>query len=217
MSMKNSKRNRPAKGTAKANSNSIVKSLTPPPLRTDVSVGHTFRFQAKNQIVLTAISNEDLLNLIFIAYPSGITMATRRALQAVRVKKITIWSSNQGVALNTVSIRELNTAGVGGPEKFVTDTALGVTDIAHISVRTRPNSLLGDWVPPNAAAPILEFELSCPNLAIVDVQVSLVFDNNLNSVPGPTLLSIGGAGLYYGYLDQSSTKLLVPVGAPFIL
>lgn len=174
---------------------------------------HRLRFVANGSAFAGVITNSELLDLLCVAI-SATTAA--RVCDGMKISKVDIWAANSaGNSSNTAELEWLNEGAIGayfGPGVTVSDTALGVTDIAHVSTTPPVGSSAAFWLN-DAEASYELMRLSIPQGGVVDVILDIVlFDND---DPRSVLGSLSGAtpGKFYcRALDNSdSTPVLKPV------
>lgn len=196
----------------------------PPQLPATILAGHRFRFVVNQdggtQAMITAA---DLLDLLCMAVSSN---SAYRLLDGIKLKEVEAWASNgAGNVSNTIELEYVNDKlGFGAPGNTFSDTAIGLANIAHICAKPSKKSLAAQWInliadprDPNVIANYDLFRLTCPQGTIVDVVVSLSFQDNddAQTVTGSVAGATSGF-LYYRYLDSTSGKTLVPIGANYI-
>ncbi len=162
------------------------------------------------------IDDIDLLDLFCVATSS--TSATR-ILDGIRIKKIEMWAANSaGNSSNTVQVEYLNqnVAGIGGPGWLINDTAIGLTDVCHISSVPPEDSKVGSWITGFSSTNL--FELTMPQGCVVDIVADLVFMETETGSAVTGAVSAATAGkLYCRPLDSTNaTPVMLPVGFDYI-
>lgn len=184
----------------------------PKQLQTNIQTSHTFRFYCNDGGANINISNADLLDLMCFA--TGATTAYR-VLDGIKLSHVEAWSANgSGAVSNTIQIEWLPTNYAGDSGKVVTDTAIGVTDIAHVFTRVPKLSGASFWVSGNPSTSINFFSMTLPPGSVVDVHCTISMKEN--DIAAAVLGSVSGATagtFYYRYLDSNGSKLLAPLGA----
>jgi len=184
----------------------------PKQLQTNIQSGHTFRFVCESGGANINISNADLLDLMCFATSS---VAAYRVMDGIKLKSVEIWAANNaGASSNTITCEWLPTNYAGNSGKVVTDTALGLSDVAHVFAKVPKDSGASFWVSGNPSTSINFFSLTLPAGSVVDVEC--VVSMKENDIASAVLGSVSGATagtFYYRYLDSNGSKLLAPLGA----
>lgn len=188
----------------------------PPQWSPTIRVGATMRFIVNTQIGgginQIPISNWDLLDLKCLAVTNT---AAYRVYSAVKLTCVEVWSANaQGDSSNTVSVEfDTNNPIVGDSSRLVTDTAVGISNIAHVRARPAPASYSAMWL---SEAPVkyTTFVLTAPEGSVVDVSYTFTL---MDDEPGQSVRSpVAGAtpGYFYTrHLDSDAVSpALLPVG-----
>lgn len=228
----NRKVNRPEPATRRSGNNTLAH---PPQLRSAFLTRHKFRFQATEAFV-SNITTGQIMNLVVTSAglgtsPALLSMITP-VMNSVRIRSVELWAANTSAATPvTVELNwSLNTVRFSAPADARTDTALGVTDVAHIKCVPPRNSFAAMWMnatttqsSPSTANPAL-FDLNIPSGTIIDLDLDLCFGGN-GAIDLSTLEFSSGTvefnGLYCNCLDTTltptpTTGVLVPVGWPTI-
>lgn len=141
--------------------------------------------------------------------------AAYRVMDGIKLKSVEIWAANAaGNVSNTVELEWVPTNYAGNSGKTLTDTAMGVSNIAHIYAKPPKDSGASFWVSGNPSSSINFFRLTIPEGSIVDVTCLVSMKDN--DVAASVLGSVSGATagtFYYRPLDSNGSKLLVPLGA----
>jgi len=84
----------------------------------------------------------------------------------------------------------------------VTDTSNSVSHVAHVKSKPPQNSLSGFWST-YSGTPTNLFILNVPTATVIDVSVSFVLNDGVNSTP-TNGVTVGGSigAVTYGYLDS---------------
>jgi len=154
------------------------------------------------------ITRASLLNQVVYATS---TTATARIMEAVRLKKVEIWTNPValGAAPTTCAIEWL---GENSPSVFISDTSMGVLP-AHISAKPPPSSSNRWWSMSGQLETDDLFALTFPANTIIDVTVEarLVEQEAPTAGPVPTGAIFGQ--IYGCTLDGNGvTGVLLPVG-----
>ncbi len=197
---------------------------TPPPLPVPMVTGQRFRYRAVGHVINIEISWASIRNLIFLA--TGSTTAYS-LIQAVKLSKITVYAPSRigtsvGADAEPGNVRILlgpgvqqNNAGTSGytfigKPKSVSATPVGTQGVKLVC-KVPANSAIGDWhwlnQLPTTAMPTA-FELTVPEGAIVDLQLTLRFASDLSggAAQNVALVTAGAtAGVfYYNNLDNTT-------------
>jgi len=139
-----------------------------------------------------------------------------RLLESMKIRRVEVWAANSaGNASNTITLEWTKTADFGGPGKVVSDTALGIANVACVSTPPDKSSLASDWI--GTAANTL-FQITLPQGAVLDLLVDIsLFDTD---APVAVTAAVAGATvgkLYCRALDnQNATPVILPVGYDYI-
>jgi len=177
----------------------------PPQLRADVRTGHTFRFTNINTSPYTwTVNRANMLDLLVMNTSTSTT--NYRLIDAIRINRVSIYPIAGAVdsAMTTTTLAWQSTYG---PDTNISVTS---TPLWPKCLRTRPPklSLASFWSQSGSNESDNLFTISIPVGAIIDVQVTLVIQNNILSQDAPvvrTSTSTGSAGSVYAvYLDGFS-------------
>jgi len=184
----------------------------PKQLQSNITVSHTFRYVSSAGGANINISNMDLIDTMCCATTST---AAYRSLDGIKLKAVEIWSANSaGNSSNTIELEWVPVNYAGNSGVTITDTAVGISDIAHIYARPPKDSGASFWVSGNPSTSLNFFRMTIPEGAIVDVTCQLSFKDNDIAVAVNGSVSGATAGtFYYRYLDSNGSKLLAPLGA----
>jgi len=194
----------PRKGPrAKVSRVTSVVSIDPiPPILTSLVTGHTFRYLATNVSTLQSVSKAQLLNNMFVNAASGVT--NYGLIKSMKINKISLWCSTPiiGTGVGTPNTTcSLEWASTAGPNRLITDSALGASAIAKIISNSPPRSLASFWFDTGINESDVMFFVSAIQGAIMDVSVSITVGEDVASRT-ITTAATGTAGLtYYSYLD----------------
>lgn len=190
----------------------------PPSWSPTITVGITQRFVCSTigGVSQRAISINDLFDLKFVA---ATPTTGYRLFAGCKVRRVKIWAANtSATASNTVQVEWENVSPtIGSNSRIVSDTAVGVTNVAYISARPPPGSFAEEWLGTGAGT-VQVFTITCPEGAIVDVSytVALRDDENASSVTRTVAAASVGA-LYTSYLDSDAgTPGLRPLGVLYL-
>jgi hypothetical protein len=188
-------------------------------LKATIEAQHRFRFSSNQSAFSGTISFEDLADLMCVAVTAT---SASRLFDAIRLRGVEVWATNTtGDSSNTVEIEYLNTLIFGGPGVTYSDTALGVTDIAHISTRPPLGSRAASWLnntTGSSGGDFNVFRLSVPKGGIVDVIMDVMFYDNEAAVNVTGTVAGASAGkTYCRPLDSAqNTALLLPISWDYI-
>jgi len=154
----------------------------------------------------------DLIDLMCCAVSST---SAYRTLDGIKLKNVEIWAANaSGAASNTVELEWVPVNYAGNSGMTFTDTAMGISDIAHLCVSPPKDSGASFWVSGNPSTSLNFFRMTLPEGSVVDVTCECVFKDNDVAVAVTGSVSGATAGtFYYRYLDSNGSKLLAPLGA----
>jgi hypothetical protein len=166
-----------------------------------VRVDHVFRFQATAAGTST-IEIKDLGDLWCVA---ATAVTAYQLAESVRIRKIEMWGPPAAtLAPVTVSIDWFGvTLGAAGSNARTSDTSVGATRVAHLSVMPPRSSQLSEWQP--AVNTSLVFSLVYPANAIIDLHYSVMVRED-GSAAAVTTAPVGatvGAN-YVRALDSAS-------------
>jgi len=171
-------------------------TMNPPQINANIEVTHKYRF------VSSAAFNGPILDTYLInacgAMNTSSTVAYSLA-QSVKLKSVELWSPVSAQGATVTTSLEWPTSGQN-MSREVTDTSNSVSRVAHVKTRPPPNSLAGFW---NTGTGVSLFILNIPTATIIDVLVTFVLNDGVNSAPvnGVTVGATVGA-ITYGYLDS---------------
>jgi hypothetical protein len=179
--------------------------MDPPPINSNVRIGHKFRFVASAAIVDVSIQSDDLLAVCGnIAYTTtNLTGIARSA----KLKSVEVWTPTATSTTPTTCSVEWP-ASQRSPSMEVSDTSINISRPAHIKASPPKESLSAFWFDESTNAAL--FILNAPIGSVVDVQLEyFLLDSGTGIATTVTGATIGQ--LYYGYLDGDTTHLLAPV------
>jgi hypothetical protein len=145
-----------------------------------------------------------------------------RLFDAIRIKEVEVWGGNSaGDAANTVEIEWLDTLLIGGPGMTISDTALGLNDIAHVISRPPKGSKSAFWLNNSTGLSGGDFNilrLACPKGSVIDIVLECVLYDNDTAVLVTGAVAGATTGKTYARpLDSAQgTAILVPVSYDFI-
>lgn len=143
--------------------------------------------------------------------------AAFRLWDGIRIKRVSLWAANgAGNASNTVQIEFNNTAGVGGPGFTFNDTAMGLADVAHVSVKAPKDSRASFWLGGGTNTEI--FQLTLPQGSVVDIEFEACFADTEAPVAVTAVVAAATIGkVYMRALDNANAApAILPVGFDFI-
>jgi len=141
------------------------------------------------------LTDIDLLEQLLFATSGS---QTYRVFDSVRLKSIELFSASSTNRLHTVSVEWLRVEPYGSKTQTVSDTAVGVTEPAHVRAMPPKDSYAHSWLSPDSTPRSLAV-LSLPFDTVIDITVQYVI--NLNS-----------SGVVANYTGGSS----VPAGSMFV-
>jgi hypothetical protein len=194
---KQNKKKRPARSSNK-----------PPQLSSNVVVNHTYRFTSSsgNTTFVTPVS----MLCAAGSFTSVLNTSVVSIFGALKVKRVTVWAppASQG-AVSTCSIDWAGSGAASQGSLEVSDTTNSVSTPAKISSAPPRGSLADFWQ--NAAQTNSLFGLTAPVGSIIDVQLSLIFQDADNA-PATTTVATAAIGVnYFLSLDPNATHRYVPV------
>jgi len=204
------KRSRTSRRRPRKNSAGRGSALNPPPFRPTMKVNHKFRFVNDANGSYT-ITRANLLNFIVIA---DTTTATSRIIEAIRLKKVEMWTNAAVSAAAAVNTCSLEWVGSNSPSTVVSDTSMGVRP-AHIVAVPPPSSSNRWWSMSGTDESDDLFILTTPNstYSVVDVSVEIRIVETEAPTSGPTAAGATAGGLYAATLDGNGVSgTFLPVG-----
>ncbi len=143
---------------------------------------HKFRFQANAPLVDLNVGSADLIDMLATA----LTATTAASLiNALRLKRVSIWAPPaQDLVPVTCSVEFTNNAasGLGQRPRVFSDTSVGATRVASVSVAPPPGSGAAMWQnrfgTGTSVTSGLNIILNGPENSIVDFDLELVLQNN---------------------------------------
>jgi hypothetical protein len=191
----------------------------PPQFESTITIGKTFRFSCTTGGV-KSITRAQLLNLL-VMNGSVSGTANYRLCDAVKIRRIRIWSNPPGVAqgaANSVAV-SLQWFSEYGPTKVVSDSGIGFSDGAKLSTRPPPMSLASFWSLTGTSEAVVLFDMALNKGDVIDVDLTLRLQNEVLVASGaevPTLVvstALGTQGVVYCLsLDLNTTASVPPVG-----
>jgi hypothetical protein len=184
----------------------------PPQFESDFSSRKKLRFISLTAGA-TSVTRGNLLNTVFINAAAGAT--NYRLIQAIRINRVSIWSI--GTSTTPTQTISLDWVSTEGPSLSYSDTSMGVSQAAYLTSVPPSRSLAGFWSLSSFNESDALMVLTTNINDIVDVDVSVVWQNNQPSGFAPvtvTTTASGSAGVMYGgYLDgQTGSKVYKPIG-----
>lgn len=183
-------------------------------LQTTIEVKHRLRFVANTSPGFNGnLNNTEFLNLLVM----GLNSTTLgRLCDGVKIRAIEVWAANSaGNASNTVELEWLNPDSAvnsySGPGTTSSDTALGITDIAHIRCIPPKGSAASFWLNDMVATTNI-IRLVVPQGGVVDVDLDLVLMDNDDPITIGLLSGVTPGKLYCRALDSlAGTPKLLPI------
>ncbi len=136
-----------------------------------------------------------------------------RIFDSVKLKGVEIWAANAaGDTSNSVLIEYngLNNIVSSAGMSF-SDTAMGLSDVAHVRAIPPVGSLASFWQGPGTGQDL--FRIEGPKGSIVDVELEFTFADS--EPPQGVGAAVSGATIgqiYLRALDSTSTAVLQPIG-----
>ncbi len=182
-----------------------------PQLATTVKLTHTFRFIATANITSRLLLFTELLDLLCLATSAA---SASRIFNAVKIKRIQVWAATS-VATSSLSVifqKGPGTNGVSGDSVTHADTALGVSQIAHIDVKFNAREQVGQWQGPGITTTY--GQLTIPQGGVVDITFSYSMIDSETAVNVTGAVAGASAGrVYCRALDNTqATPQLSPSG-----
>jgi hypothetical protein len=202
---------RAANSRVSQNKSPISKNPNPPQFKPTVVSQQRVRYviNAAGGVSARGISNIALQDTLCMATAAAVAY---RLLDGIRIREIEVWAANgAGNASNSIVVEFLKTPGVGGPGWQFSDTALGLSDVAHVRCRPPKGSLAEDWLPSDTNSLI---ELTLPQGAVIDI----IFDQVFADTDVPVLVTGAVAAatvgkVYRRALDNTNgVPAILPVG-----
>jgi hypothetical protein len=188
-------------------------------LNATIQATHRFRYVNNGSAYSGNISFEDVADSMCVATAAAVAY---RLFDAVKIKEVEVWCANAaGDAANTVEIEWLNTLLIGGPGSTISDTALGLHDIAHVVARPPKGSKADFWLDNStglSGGDFNIFRLACPKGSVVDITLECAIYDNDTAVAVTGAVAGATVGKTYARpLDSAQgTAILVPVSYDFI-
>lgn len=182
-----------------------------PQLATTVKFTHTFRFLATANISSRQLIFTELLDLLCLATSAA---SASRILNAVKIKRIQVWAATS-VATSSLSIlfqKVGSSSGQQADSVTYADTALGVSQVAHIDVRFNAREQVGQWQGSGITGSY--GILSIPSGGVIDITLSFSMVDSETAVNVSGAVAGATAGrVYCRFLDNSqATPQLTPNG-----
>ncbi len=184
-----------------------VERLAPQQFRANPEVTRRYRF-------VSSASTARALTASTLCGAAGVVADTATTgqpiFQSVRVNQIEIWTptASQGSAI-TCSVLWAQTTQ--SQPREVSDTTNSVTQPAHVLTSPPPGSLAGFWSPRSSSTTLCT--LVAPAGSIIDVWLSLVAGDGVQTSTQQTLVGATVGGVYYGGADSqtAATAIYQPV------
>jgi hypothetical protein len=188
-------------------------SLNPPMLNATITSRHRLRF-VNQTAVNRVITPTEILDLLCV----GITATSAsRVCDGMKIEFLELWAANDE-ASNTVECEWLNDAsGNFGPGKTFSDTALGVTNIAHVACAPPKDSSAAFWLN-DTHGDVGILRLALPAGAVTDMVLQLVLYDNDNPILVSGAVAAASPGKFYcRALDNgNATPQVYPVSYDYI-
>jgi hypothetical protein len=210
------KTQKPKRNKQKNNANTanrgfpLARNAHPPVYNADFRITHKFRYTNGGAYSGT-VQSSDFAPLLFMS--TGTTTGYS-LIESFRIIKVEIWCATAS-ASSPASINfawASNSSGVlSGPGNSVSDTALGVSELAHIKTNPPPGSVQGAWQSSGASTSLFTMDLGADSIVDVTLEFTFnLFGNNFG-------IATSGSGMTAGLMYQHSigAGALVPVGARY--
>jgi hypothetical protein len=164
------------------------------------------------------VTDQDLMDSKVVA--TGVA-TMYRILNAIRLKSVEVWAANVSASTaRTIAVEFTtnNAVGFGENSMIFSDTALGVSDIAHVKCKPPKDSYAAQWHSNSSANPNYElFNVTCPTASIIDVEyeASFIDDEPQSTVYTAPVAVLTVGTLYTRSLDASNAGGL-PAANTFI-
>lgn len=185
-------------------------ALAPTPYKNNPTLNRKFRFTNNNNAGAVSgfqviIARQDLFTISGVSNSGG-TPAFVSTFSAIRINRVQIWS-NIRTSVDSFSQATLTWVSERGKQETITDNGT-VNHPAYVSSRPPPDSLAGFWSQYNDADMTQTmFEIAAVGVAVVDVDVAYCPNYPGRDFTQPT----GGSGAVFNALDNSGSKVLLPV------
>jgi len=166
--------------------NSMQRLHNPPMWNSSARIQFKQRYLTTSAINGRSIRTVELFNCKQLA---ATAISGYSIFQGLKILKVEMFCSNAtGATPLTLELawEDIVNQYFGSPGSNISDTAMGVSDVAHVSSRPPKNSFADSWLPLNAATNEFVFTINCPAGTIIDV----TFDTFLVSDQGPPTPSI---------------------------
>lgn len=198
---------------AKTPSQAKMGTKNPPQLETSIQATHRFRFVANGSGSTATITRISLIDLLCVATAAN---AAYRVIDAFKIKSVELWSANSVASpdANTAEIEWLATDNIGNSSTR-NDTAIGVSDIAHVFARPPVGSTASFWNQSSSgSADVSLFRIAIPDGGMVDVVLNIIFSDSDHAIAVTGAVAGATTGKFYcRALDSAAgTATLVPVG-----
>jgi hypothetical protein len=188
----------------------------PPQWSSTIKTNFTQRFVCTTGINQLSITNIDLLDLKCVATAAN---AAYRLLSGLKVKKVSMWAANSAaVSSNTIALEWFTgNPAFGNDSKYIADTAVGTTNVAHIACKPPQGSFSASWLP-NTATSYGVFNLTAPQGTVVDVEMTVSFSDDEAGVAVTGTVAAATVGyLYTRHLDSATNgTAITPIGVLYI-
>jgi len=189
----------------------------PPVFDAALSSKHRFRFQASAPLVNTIIGTANLLGLLKMAVTAT---SAQSLLTAVRIKRVAIWGPPAADLVPVTTSIEYSVgtgaANIGNRPRVFSDTSVGSTRVAAVSISPDPQSAASMWQLRQTTATTngAVFILNGPANSIVDVDMDVVIQNGETASAAAVTVGATVGVIYADALDNGG--LLVPLSWPVL-
>lgn len=192
------------RGMARPNQTSRVQNR-PPQMLSNVELRHRYRFTSTSGTA-TALTPTSLMCAAGSIAVIANTLVTS-VFSSVKLNRIDIWSppSAQGSAV-TCSVDW--TGSNNSPNREYSDTSVSTATPAHVSCVPPPMSLASFWQQASATGLCT---VTAPTGSIIDIYLSLIFQDDDQSVAQSNVTTATLANSYYLSADPNATHRFTPV------
>lgn len=190
---------------ARQNKTPIRGSMNPPQIRSNVIVGHRFRFISTNA-TRTSITAASLLAAAGNICTTANSVVTS-FYTSVKLNRVEMWAPppSQG---SSVTASVLFSGAINSPNIEISDTSVSVSQPCHVIAVPPPNSIASFW---QIGASGTVFQLNAPVGCIIDVWLDLIC-GDADQNPVNTAVATGTlTNHYYLSLDPVATSRYTPV------
>jgi len=182
-------------------------------LVTSIQAKHRFRFVANSGGTTATITRIGLLDLLCMATTST---SAYRIVDAFKINRVELWCANNPASAdaNTAEIEWLASDNIGNSKTY-NDTAIGISDVAHVVATPPVGSTASFWNQSSVGSTDVNlFRLAIPDGGLVDVVMDIILMDSDSRVAVTGAVAGATAGNFYcRALDsQSGGSTLLPVG-----